>query len=133
MSSLVSYSFDHEIINEEVYNIIHKLDSKISTNDNSLQILQKLMEYSAKQTVWQGLAEDDTIILHYPGSITQGSFGLNFNHSESESNPSVVPLTHQTSLQQPNNKSNVNLDDGIIQSDSIIEKDNCVGIMEDED
>lgn len=53
----MSYSFDHEIINEEVYNIIHKLDSNITTNDNSLQMLQKMMEYSAKQTVWEGLPD----------------------------------------------------------------------------
>lgn len=83
MQWFVNYNFENEIINEEVYNILHRIDCKSNNNENPLRILQKLMEYSAKQSVWDGLPDEDTLLLNYPNdNSANGSFGLTTLGSE---------------------------------------------------
>ena len=44
------------------------------------------MEYSAKQAIWDVLPEEDTILMHYPSHVTQGSFGINLTNSSAGGN-----------------------------------------------
>lgn len=80
-----------------------------------------MMEYSAKQCVWDGLPDDDTILLQYPNdNNTQGSFGLTSIGSDiNQDSNTMLHMNHTVSQ-------TASLDDGIIESDHIIESSNII-------
>jgi hypothetical protein len=79
-----------------------------------------MIEYSAKEALWDGTPDDDTILLHYPKDRnSQISLGIT-----TRANDSISDLnTRNNTMTNHHDSTSGNMDDGFISSHCIIETD----------